>query len=117
MSRFCGMSTEGRSSDKSTGHSVILSVIIFLVTLVTFLYAIGETTEQTLEEQKKNLVAAVEQSLLQCYVTEGRYPEDFSYLEENYGLIYDKKQFRVDYRVYGTNMRPEVDILILEEID
>ena len=116
MRRFCGMSVKGGRSD-STERSVVISVLVFLTVLVGFLYVIGETTEQTLQEQQKNLEAAVEQSLLQCYVTEGRYPENFSYLQENYGLVYDEEQFRVDYRVYGTNMRPEVEVLVLEELN
>ena len=114
MKRFCGMSVRGGRSE-SAERGIVISVLIFLAVLVVFLYAIGETTEQTLQEQQKNLEAAVEQSLLQCYVTEGRYPQDFAYLQEHYGLVYDEEQFRVDYRVYGTNMRPEIEVLVLEE--
>lgn len=101
----------------SGNGSMLISVLLFLAVLFGFVYAIGETTQQTLQEQKQNLEAAVEQSLLQCYVIEGRYPEDFAYLEEHYGISYDREQFRVDYRVYGTNMRPEIDVLVLEEQD
>lgn len=115
MRRFCGMSAKGGMRGESAERSVVVSVLVFLAVLVVFLYATGETTKQTLQEQQKNLEVAVEQSLLQCYVTEGRYPEDFSYLQENYGLVYDEERFRVDYRVYGTNMRPEIEVLILEE--
>lgn len=94
-----------------------ISIAIFIVMLTLFLAAIGTTTKQTLAEQKNSLKDAVERSLMQCYVTEGRYPENFAYLEKKYGIIYDKKQFRVDYHVYGSNMRPEVTILELEEAD
>ena len=80
----------------SANSSMLVSVLIFLIVLLGFVYAIGETTQQTLQEQKQNLEAAVEQSLLQCYVIEGRYPQDFAYLEEHYGISYNKEQFRVD---------------------
>lgn len=94
-----------------------ISAAIFTALLILFLNAIGKTTEATLTEQKNSLEDAVERSLMQCYVTEGSYPESFAYLEKKYGIIYDKKQFRVDYRVYGSNMRPEVTILELEEAE
>lgn len=114
MRRFC-MEQQGVLGSANRG--ILLSVLIFLAVLSGFAYAIGATTQQTLQEQKQNLEAAVEQSLLQCYVIEGRYPESFDYLQEHYGISYDEEQFRVDYRVYGTNMRPEVDVLVLEEQD
>ena len=98
-------------------RGVGISVVIFMGTLLLFLLAIGNATKQTQKEQKQSLADAVERSLLQCYVTEGCYPENFAYLEEKYGILYDKEQFRVDYQVYGTNMRPEVTILELEEAD
>ena len=111
MRRF-GARRQGFGGSANT--NVLISVLLFLVVITGFVYAIGQTTMQTLKEQKQNLEAAVEQSLLQCYVIEGRYPENMDYLEEHYGISYDKEQFRVDYRVYGTNMRPEVDVVVLE---
>lgn len=114
MRRFC---TRRQGFGGSAIGNMLISVVVFLAVLIGFIYAIGETTRQTLNEQKQNLESAVEQSLLQCYVIEGRYPENLAYLEEHYGISYDKEQFRVDYRVYGTNMRPEVDVLVLEEQD
>lgn len=94
---------------------MLLSVLLFSALLLVFLYGIGETTQQTLQEQRKNLETAVEKGLLQCYVIEGRYPETLTHLEEHYGIAYDKERFYVDYRVYGTNMRPEIEVLVLEE--
>lgn len=114
MRGFC---TKQQGSSGSAGRGILLSILIFLLVLFGFVYMIGETTQQTMQEQKQNLEAAVEQSLLQCYVIEGRYPESFDYLQEHYGVSYDEEQFRVDYRVYGTNMRPEIDVVVLEEQD
>jgi hypothetical protein len=92
-------------------------VLVFLVVLVLFLFAVGRMGEQTTEEQRRYLEEAVERCMLECYVTEGRYPGSFSYLEEKYGIVYDKNHFRVDYTAYGSNMRPEVTIVELEERD
>lgn len=104
-----------RFLDSIAKDGMLLSVLLFLAILLGFIYGIGETTQQTLQEQQRNLETAVEQSLLQCYVIEGRYPQSLTYLEEHYGISYDKERFYVDYRIYGTNMRPEIEVLVLEE--
>ena len=115
MKRFSGRNETLSAGRGNTLRGMVISVIMFLGVLVLFLTVVGKTSEGTLEEQKRYLEEAVEQSLLQCYVTEGRYPESFSYLEEKYGLIYDKEHFRVDYTVYGSNLYPEVKVLVLKE--
>lgn len=115
MKRFCGRNETLRTSKGSTLRSVVLSVVLFVGVMVLFMSVISKTSETSVQEQKRYLEEAVEQSLLQCYVTEGRYPESFAYLEEKYGLIYDKESFRVDYRVYGSNLYPEVKVLVLKE--
>lgn len=116
MRRFDGRNGKYRRRE-GVLHGIGSSVLIFLVVLILFLFAIGKTTEQTMQEQKRCLEEAVERSMLQCYVTEGRYPESFSYLETKYGIVYDKEHFRVDYIAYGSNMRPEITIVELEGAD
>lgn len=115
MKRFCSRNQILRINRGKTCKGVAASVTIFAVVLVLFIGIIGKTAERSTQEQQRYLEDAIRQSLLQCYVTEGGYPESFSYLEEKYGLIYDREHFRVDYRVYGSNLYPEVKVLVLEE--
>lgn len=115
MKRFSGRNEALSAGRDNTLRGMIISILMFLGIMVLFLTVVGKTSEGSLQEQKRYLEEAVEQSLLQCYVTEGRYPESFSYLEEKYGLIYDKEYFRVDYTVYGSNLYPEVKVLVLKE--
>jgi hypothetical protein len=95
-------------------HGVGGSVLVFILVLVVFLFAIGRMGEQTVEEQRQYLEDAIDRSMLQCYVTEGRYPGSFDYLQEKYGIVYDSTHFRVDYTAYGSNMRPQVTVVELE---
>lgn len=95
-------------------RNYIVSLLLFAVVLAAVLFAVGETNRQTVQEQKKSLAEAVERSLLQCYVTEGRYPQSISELVEKYGIVYDTAHFRIDYQVFGANMRPSVTIVELE---
>ena len=54
--------------------------------------------------------AAVEDGARQCYVVEGIYPPDLAYLEQNYGLQINKKDFYVTYDAYASNLPPTVKV-------
>lgn len=94
-------------------RQVCCSFLVFLVMMWLLLGLVAKTEEQTVQEQKKFLKSAIERSMVQCFITKGRYPESFLYLEENYGIVYDRKKFKVDYQFFGANLRPKVTIIIL----
>ena len=58
----------------------------------------------------ERLEDAVRQAAVACYATEGRYPPDVAYLEEHYGLRPDGR-YSIDYRIFGSNVPPEITIL------
>jgi hypothetical protein len=92
----------------------MISAGLFLLIFVVFLFAVSKASSGSVTEQKQSLSDAIDRAIIQCYVTEGRYPESFDYLQKNYGIIYDDSQFRVDYVIYGSNMRPDVTIINLK---
>ncbi|MCQ2535887.1 MAG: hypothetical protein MJ110_02845 [Lachnospiraceae bacterium] len=94
---------------------MLVSIAVFAVVLGLFIFAVGKTANQSTEYELEVLNEAINDSLTSCYVTEGRYPDSFDYLKEKYGLTYDDSRFRVDYIVYGTNMRPQITIVTLGE--
>ena len=65
------------------------------------------------QRQEEALQNAVNRDITICYAQEGRYPEDLKYLEDNYGLTWDKKEFSVKYQVVGANIRPYVTVIPL----
>ena len=62
-------------------------------------------------KEKELLQTALDRSILQCYALEGSYPSSLSYLEEHYGLTYNKELFFVDYQYIGDNLRPDITII------
>ena len=60
---------------------------------VLFLRGIGSVGESTLSKQQESLETALEHSISQCYAVEGCYPPSLEYLEQHYGLLYDKNSF------------------------
>ena len=53
---------------------------------------------------------AIQRSALQCYVVEGVYPPNLSYLEENYGLQINTSDYNVTYEAFASNLPPTVRV-------
>ena len=66
----------------------------------------GRLERESVGEQREALEMALERDITTCYALEGHFPPDLPYLREHYGLMYDETLFYVDYRPYGSNLRP-----------
>ena len=53
----------------------------------------------------------MEKRALQCYVIENAYPESLAYLEENYGLTVNKKDFLIVYDLFAENQPPVIKVI------
>ena len=110
------MSARFLNSEKPhTIRRFVLPVIVLIMVLAVFVYAVNSMSESTLARQKDSLETAVHDSVVYCYAMEGSYPDDIEYLEENYGLSYDHDKFFVGYRLQGANIMPDITIIELEE--
>ncbi|HKM04730.1 MAG TPA: hypothetical protein VJZ04_09150 [Lachnospiraceae bacterium] len=93
-------------------HKIKLSIITFVALLTLFLIGISSVTTTTKEKQLESLETAIHRSVVHCYAVEGTYPPNLTYIEEHYGLIYDKNLFFVDYQSIGSNILPDVTIIV-----
>ena len=100
---------------KNVASTTLISAGLFILIFIGFLYGVSKASTGSVSEQRQNLTDAIDKAIIQCYVTEGRYPESFDYLQTNYGIIYDDSLFRVDYVIYGSNMKPDVTIIQLQK--
>lgn len=93
----------------------VIPVFICLI-MVSVLWAsssrIFSETNKKQEESTKN---AIINGVVQCYAVEGRYPESLAYLEQHYGVNYDKDKFVVSYEIVGSNRMPQVTVIPLNE--
>ena len=89
-------------------------MIYLLCPLVLILYIQGLSSidESTISRQQESLETAINRDIIHCYAVEGFYPPSLAYIEFHYGLTYDKELFFVDYRPIGSNLRPNVSILL-----
>ncbi len=86
--------------------------LVSLVMLLVFLFGLSSLQENTVSKQMESLETALTRDITHCYAVEGYYPPSLAYIEEHYGLTYDKELFFVDYQPIGSNMRPNVTIIM-----
>lgn len=96
---------------EKTSITSYLPILIMVAVLGVFVLFANSMTSNNTAREKEILQNAIERSITQCYALEGTYPSSLSYLEENYGLIYNKDQFFVDYQYIGGNLRPDITII------
>lgn len=80
--------------------------------LLLFWFGLSSISESTVSRQQESLETALNRDIIHCYAVEGFYPPSLGYIEEHYGLVYDKDLFFVDYQPIGSNLRPDVTILV-----
>lgn len=107
MKRF----TRTGSEERRTRAAVVVTVIFFFAVLGLFLYGMEQVDSGAAQNQETVLEQAVNRDITLCYAREGRYPESVKYMEDHYGLTYDKSAFSVKYQLRGSNIRPYVTVI------
>lgn len=106
------------TSKRNTGMiSKFFPVFFCLLISCCFLYALSSISSVTQEQKLESLKTAVLQSTTSCYALEGFYPDQLQYLEEHYGLHYDKNKYFISYEVTGSNMVPDIMVIPRTEYD
>lgn len=96
---------------KKNSHSLLISVLLFLLAAGLFYVGTDTWSDTTSKAQKASLEQTLQESIVHCYCVEGRYPESLAYLKENYGISYDKNRFYVDYQPVGENIMPDLTVI------
>ena len=86
---------------------IVLIAAAAAVFLLVFRFSQSQNDELR-QESAIAIKAAVERSALQCYVVEGVYPPSLAYLEENYGLKVNEKDYYITYSAFASNLPPDV---------
>ena len=107
MRRF----TRTRSEERRTRTAILVTVLFFFAVLGLFLYGMQQVDSGSARNQEEVLQEAVNRDVTLCYAQEGRYPESVEYMEDHYGLTYDKDTFTVKYQLRGSNIRPYVTVI------
>lgn len=91
--------------------SSFFPLILLVAVLIIFCFAVNSVASTNSKREQDILSHALDKSITQCYALEGFYPSSLSYLEDNYGLTYDKGRYFIDYQFIGSNLRPDTTII------
>lgn len=89
----------------------IIKALVFVCIIVVMCYAFSVLSLKNKKESIQLLKQNIENAVTDCYAIEGMYPPDFEYLEKNYGFKIDETKYYVDYQVFGSNIRPVIQLL------
>lgn len=100
------------SDSKSKKNIWLILFVVFIITVIMISFFFGKDPGRDLSEESAMAIEnAVTRSALQCYVVEGVYPPDLAYLEDNYGLQVNKKDFYVRYDAFASNLPPSIKVI------
>lgn len=108
MHRFSTSETKG--TDRRSGIRWFFLIPPALI--ICFYLAVNSVGSSAAERQRESLERALSRDIVHCYALEGFYPPSLEYIEEHYGLTYDHNQFFIDYRPIGSNIHPDVTIIV-----
>ncbi len=99
----------------SSAIGPLLYLAIFAAVLMMFLSGVTSADESQQQEQLRSIERSVFRAVVTCYSIEGRYPDSYEYLAENYGLAIDETKYDVIYSIFGSNIMPDITVVELNE--
>jgi len=94
-------------------RAAILPIIFTVVIMVMVVYGLQQTSESSQAEGLRILEDSLRRAVVMNYAIEGRYPESIEYIEENFGIYIDRTRFAVHYRIFASNILPEITVIPL----
>lgn len=88
----------------------ILLLIFTVLLLVISIPIANNIKDRNTQYQIEQVESAIQRSLNLCYAQEGFYPAQLEYLIDHYGLIVDDRLYFVSYKVFASNIRPDVTV-------
>jgi len=94
-------------------RAAILPVLFTVSIMVIIGIGLRQTGESTRAEGLRILEDSIRRAVVMSYATEGRFPESLEYIEENFGIHIDRTRYVVHYRVFASNILPEIAVIPL----
>lgn len=89
----------------------LVSAAVFLLLLIWAVRGLSSVSAAANAQGAEALETALRRSVVHCYAAEGFYPPSLEYLEEHYGLTYDRERYWIDYQPVGANLMPDMTVL------
>ena len=90
----------------------VIPLMIFAAVAVIAAVGIDRSESAESAYMTSSLRQNIVRAAAMCYAAEGAYPEELSYLEENYGITVNEEKYTVHYSFAGSNISPEVTVTL-----
>lgn len=90
---------------------LVLPILIFAAALAIVWAGLSGASGSVEREGLRSAQEAVRRAAVSCYAIEGRYPESYEYLRDNYGLSINEERYAVHYTVFASNIMPEINVV------
>jgi len=94
-------------------RAAVLPVLFTVAIMIMIVFGLRQTSESSSAEGLRILEDSIRRAAVMSYAIEGRFPESLTYIEENFGIHIDRTRYVVHYRVFGTNILPEIVVIPL----
>lgn len=87
-----------------------LALALFAIVAASVIAGVGNVSQKSSDEELKMAQDSIRRAVVSCYAIEGRYPDTYEYLKENYGLTVDEDKYIVHYEIFASNIMPEITV-------
>lgn len=98
------------ASQKDNGLSKGTKILLVAAIVFLFVMGVNKFLNSNYLDDGAALREAVKRDMIHCYSVEGFYPPSIEYMEEHYGLSYDRDKFEIEYKVIGGSVMPEYSV-------
>jgi len=82
-----------------------------LAGVLLFSVAVSRLDADREQQAVSRLEDSVRRTAVSCYASRGFYPPSVAYMEEHWGLQYDKEHYVIRYEAFASNLMPEITVL------
>jgi len=92
-------------------RSAVLPVLFTAVIIVMVFFGVHQAGASSSSEGVRILEDSIRRAIVMNYAIEGRYPESIEYIEQHFGIYIDRTSFVAHYRIFASNILPEVTVI------
>lgn len=91
--------------------TTILPIFLFVVVLTVVMLGLSDASESVDREGLRVAEDAIARAAVSCYAVEGRYPDTYEYLRDNYGLSVNEERYLIHYMIFADNIMPDIAVM------
>lgn len=100
---------------KKKKHAFPAAFLIFAAGTAAVIAGLINNSAANSRYMTESIRSSISKAAVLCYSAEGAYPDSLGYLEENYGISYDKEKYIVHYSSGGGNIPPAITVTLRAE--